>query len=202
MIVLMMSPSRCSTMWIVGLTIRMRPLRPLRPLRPVWRLPAPLIGSSVPSALPLSVGGFFSTPSLPPLWSPVGVGSRRSFGCAALLVLPVWAGVVAVFGGLLGGVLGGCCGLSSLCCSSSFGRGWLLFCSGRLRCLCAAFAVAVLCGWRRLFCAGLGVWAGGGVGGEGVRVPKQSASPRVLGFGSASALSDKLGSAYVGVLLQ
>lgn len=144
MIVLMMSPSRCSTMWIVGLTIRRLPLRPLRPLRPIWRLPAPPIGLSVPSALPLSVGGFFLIPSLPPPRFPVGGGSRRSFGCAAPLGRPVWAGVVAVFGGLLGGVLGGCCGLCWLCCSSSFGLGWSLFCSGRLRCALGSHRV----GWR------------------------------------------------------
>ena len=141
MIVLMMFPSRCSTMWIVGLIIRPPLLRHLLPLPLVWRLPAPRIASFVPSALPLFDGGSFLTPSLPPHWSPVGGGSRRSFGCAVLSALPVWVGVVAVFGGLLGGVLGGCCGLSPLCCSSSSGLGWLLFCSGSLlpllRCLCA-----------------------------------------------------------------
>lgn len=132
MIVLMMSPSRCSTMWIVGLTLRHPLLRHLRHLLLVWRLHVRLFGLSVLSAWLPSVGGSFSTPSLPPLWSPVGVGSRRSFGCAAPLVRPVWDGVVAVCGVPLGGVLGGCCGLSPLCCSFSFGRGWSLFCSARL----------------------------------------------------------------------
>lgn len=123
----------------------------LLPLPPVWRLPARPFGLSVPSAWPPSVGGSFSTPSLPPLWCLGGGGSRRSFGCAAPSVLLGWAGVVAVSGVPLGGVLGGCCGLSPLCCSSSSGRGWLPSCSDRHPLLCAACAVAALCGWRWLF---------------------------------------------------
>ena len=178
MIVLMMFQMPCSTMWIVGLTIRHPLLRHLLPLPPVWRLPAPRIVLSVPSVLPPSVGGSFSTPSLPPLWCLGGGGSRRSFGCAAPSVLHVWAGVAAVSGVPLGGVLGGCCGLSPLCCSSSSGRGWLPSCSGRSPRLCAACAVAVLCGWRRpFFC--LRCPRGGWSSGRKVKYD----SVRVLGLG-------------------
>ena len=157
------------TMWIVGLIIWMRPLRPLRPLRPVWRLPAPPIGLSVPSALPLSDGGFFLTPTPPPPWFPVGVGSRRSFGCAAPLGLPVWAGVVAVFGGSLGGVLGGYCVLCWLCCSSSSGRGWSLSCSGSLLSLLRRLCAACVLMCRRCplgMVAAFLCWVGG-AGGRG-----------------------------------
>ena len=143
----MTSPSRSTTMWMLGSAIRrprLRPLRPLRPLRLCWQPLVLPFGFGVPSAWPPSVGGFFWTPSLPPLWCLGGGGSRRSFGCAAPSVLLGWAGVAAVFPV-------GCCGRSLSCCSSSSGRGWLPSCSTRLPCLCAACAVAVLCGWRRLF---------------------------------------------------
>lgn len=122
----------CLTMWIVGLTIRHPLLQHLCPLRLAWRLPVRPFGLSVPSAWLPSVGGSFSTHPLPPLWCLAVGGSRRSFGCAAPSVLLGWAGVAVVFGVPLGGVLGGCCGLSPLCCSSSSGRGWLLCCSVRL----------------------------------------------------------------------
>ena len=119
------------TMWTLGLTIRRPLLRLLRPLRPCWLPRVLLFGFGGQSAWLPSVGGSFWTPSLPPLWCLGGGGFRLSFGCAAPLGRLGWAGVAVVFGGPLGGVLGGCCGRWPLCCSSSFGLGWSPSCSAR-----------------------------------------------------------------------
>lgn len=125
----------CIVIKTLVLCLRIPLLSRPTPLPLVWRLPALPIGLSVPSVLPPSVGGSFWTPSLPPLWCLGGGGSRRSFGCAAPLGRLGWAGVAVVFGGPLVVALGGCCGRWPLCCSSSFGLGWLLFCSARMPCL-------------------------------------------------------------------